>query len=290
VLIEWRISIVKTGSPSRGEEETLMPILKSTNLMIVGMVVLFAVGILVSPSYAGIDPRTIAGMWLFDEGEGDTAPDSSGNGNDGKLTNGPEWDDGKFGDALQFDGTDDYVDVGNADNLSITGDFSFSMWVYISEYPTGWSNMLSKLANDQNAEFNFRYKNSTTAQFYFGTGAAAIICNWNPSEDLPLDEWTHIAGVRKSKTYLKLYFNGVEKRSANISTDAISTEASVTIGRQSDAKFYFNGIIDEVAIFNAALEVEDIQTLMNKGLEEVISAVEFSGKLTATWASIKAQN
>ena len=228
-------------------------------------------------------------MWLFDEGKDDITADASAGKNDGTLQNGPDWTEGKFNEAIQFDGTDDYVDFGNAENLSITGDFTFSMWVQISEYPTSWSNMLSKLADDTHNEFNFRYKDSTSAQFYFGSGAAAVICNWNPSEDLPLDEWTHIAGVRKSKTYLKLYFNGIEKRSANITADAISTEASVTVGRQSDAKFYFNGVIDEVAIFDVALEKEDIQTLMNKGLEESLntSAVDLSGKLVSTWAALR---
>ena len=253
------------------------------------MVVVFIAGVLANSSYAKIDLKNCVGMWLFDEGKGDVTADASGNKNDGTIENAPKWIDGKFGDALQFDGVDDYVSVENTNNLSITGDFTFSMWVKISAYPTAWRNMLSKLVDDTHNEFNFRYKDSASAQFYFGTGAAAIICNWVPSQDLPLDAWTHIAGVRKSKTYLKLYFNGIEKRTANITTDAISTEANVTIGRQSNSMFYFNGIIDEVAIFNVALGVEDIQTLMNKGLKESLnpSAVESSGKLASTWAALR---
>ena len=252
--------------------------------LLIGIVGLFVAGVLTTSSYARIDPETVVGMWSFDEGKDDVAADSSANKNDGTLINDPEWTEGQFGDAIQFDGANDYVDIGNADNLSITGDFTFSLWVNISEYPTSWRNMLSKLVNDTNAEFNFRYKTSTQAQFYFGTGTAAIICSWNPSQDLPLDIWTHIAGVRKSKTYLKLYFDGIEKRSQNITTDAISTDANVTIGRQSNDIFYFSGSIDEVIIFNAALEAEDIQTLMNEGLPR---AVDPSGKLVSTWAALR---
>ncbi len=257
--------------------------------LLIGIVVLFVAGALANSSHARIDPKTIAGIWLFDEGKDDLTADDSANKNDGTLQNGTKWTDGQFGEALQFDGADDYVDVGNADNLSITGDFTFSMWVKITAYPTAWRNMLSKLVNDTNAEFNFRYKDSGSGQFYFGSGAAAVICSWVPSDDLPLDTWTHIAGVRKSKTYLKLYFDGIEKRTANITTDAISTDANVTIGRQSDNKFYFTGIIDEVAIFNAALGAEDIQTLMNKGLKESLNpnAVDLSGKLISTWAALR---
>ncbi len=205
----------------------------------------------------------VVGYWQFDEGTGEIAKDGSGNGNDGTLENGTEWTGGKFGDAVQFDGTNGYVNLGNADSFSITGDFTFSMWVKISEYPTSWRNMLSKLVDDTHAEFNFRYKDSTQGQFYYGTGSAAIICMWNPSEDLPLDTWTHIAGVRKNKAYLKLYFNGVEKRTSDITTDAVSTDANVTIGRQSNAIFYFSGIMDEVAIFTEALGEAEIQSVMS---------------------------
>ena len=252
--------------------------------LLIGIVGLFVAGVLTTASYARIDPETVVGMWSFDEGRDDVTADSSTNKNDGTLQNGPEWTEGKFGEAIQFDGSDDYVDVGNAENLSITGDLTFSLWLNISEYPTGWRNMLSKLVSDTNAEFNFRYKTSTKGQFYYGTGGAAIVLAWNPSEDLPLDTWTHVAGVRKSKEYMKLYFDGVEKRSLNITTDAISTDAHVTIGRQSDNKFYFNGSIDEVILFNVVLGEEDIQTLMNEGIPQ---AVDPSGKLVSTWAALR---
>ena len=55
-------------------------------------------------SYAEIDPETVVGVWLFDEGEGEIAGDSSENGNGGKIF-GAKWVDGKFGKALDFDGT-----------------------------------------------------------------------------------------------------------------------------------------------------------------------------------------
>ena len=69
--------------------------------------------------------------YKFDETSGTTAADSSGNGNTGTLTNmaGTEWTAGKVGGALDFDGSNDYVDLGNglADNM---GDVTFSSWIY----------------------------------------------------------------------------------------------------------------------------------------------------------------
>ncbi|MHC4494231.1 MAG: hypothetical protein ACYSYM_00240 [Planctomycetota bacterium] len=71
----------------------------------------------------------LVGYWPLDEGGGTTTADASGNGNDGTL-NAPKWDAGKFGSALNFDGVDDYVDLGNPPILDFgTGDFTVSAWV-----------------------------------------------------------------------------------------------------------------------------------------------------------------
>ena len=226
-------------------------------LVLVGVALVAALGLVRTAS------AELVGYWSFDEGSGEIAKDGSGNGNDGTLENGTAWTDGQSGYAVQFDGTDDCVNLGNAGSLSITDDFTFSMWVKISQYPTSWRNMLSKLVDDQHVEYNFRYKTATEGQFYYGTGSAAIVCMWNPTEDLPLNTWTHIAGVRKSQTHLKVYFNGVEKRTLNITTEAVSTDANVTIGRQSNNMFYFDGVIDEVALFSHAMEEAEIQSVMS---------------------------
>ena len=52
---------------------------------------------------ANIDPESVVGIWLLDEGQGTTVQDTSGNENDGKIVN-AEWTEGKFGKGLEFDG------------------------------------------------------------------------------------------------------------------------------------------------------------------------------------------
>src|SRR3989338_5343069 len=63
----------------------------------------------------------LVGYWTFDEGAGTTANDSSGNNNTGTLTNGPTWTTGKIGQALNFDGVNDYVDLGFPSALQLSG-------------------------------------------------------------------------------------------------------------------------------------------------------------------------
>src|SRR3989344_3227356 len=94
----------------------------------------------------------LVGHWTFDEGSGTTAQDSSGNNNTGILTNGPTWTTGKIGQALNFDGVDDYVDVANESNFDFerTDPFSISLWV---NYNTTATNMA--LVNKMQPSGNF---------------------------------------------------------------------------------------------------------------------------------------
>ena len=56
-----------------------------------------------------VDLSTAVGIWLFDEGSGDSTKDMSSKGNHAKLTEGPKWVSGKFGKALEFNGEDNCV-------------------------------------------------------------------------------------------------------------------------------------------------------------------------------------
>ena len=66
------------------------------------MVILVVVSVL-NMAYAEINPESIVGIWLLDEGQGKSIKDSSGNGNDGKII-GAKWTNGKLGKGLSFDG------------------------------------------------------------------------------------------------------------------------------------------------------------------------------------------
>ena len=93
-------------------------------------------------SYAEVESENILGIWLLDEGTGDIAEDSSGNGNDGTLGGGPTWIDGVYGKALDFSGSSSYVDCGNAEMLNVDV-FSVSFWCYIPS-TQGWNHMISR--------------------------------------------------------------------------------------------------------------------------------------------------
>ena len=94
-----------------------------------------------------IDLKTATGIWLFDEGKGKIASDLSGQKGDGKLQKGSKWVKGKFGQALEFDGKDDYVQIQPSDqynpkNAKDNCEFTISFWMY--PYEVGGNNPAGK--------------------------------------------------------------------------------------------------------------------------------------------------
>jgi len=113
-------------------------------------------------SYAKIDLGTCVGMWIFDEGNGDIAKDSSGNGNDGKI-NGATWVDGKFNKALSFNGASNYVEVPDAANLNPkTGTNQITVMVYTMK-----DNFLPISYQTDNANVTTSYQFSFQEPSYF---------------------------------------------------------------------------------------------------------------------------
>ena len=101
----------------------LMRQLTFTGLSLILSVCLFAV----APTLAQIEMDTVTGLWLFDEGSGDTAMDSSDSGLDATIAGSPAWVNGVFGSGLELDGVGAYVEVPAHTNP--TDAITVSLWV-----------------------------------------------------------------------------------------------------------------------------------------------------------------
>jgi len=75
-----------------------------------------------APANSAIDKSSIVAVWLFDEGSGQVAHDSSENGNDAEFQGQPKWVDGKFSKALWFNGSTDYIAAPDSESLDINAD------------------------------------------------------------------------------------------------------------------------------------------------------------------------
>jgi hypothetical protein len=222
---------------------------------------------------------------LFDDGKGDVAMDSSGNKNDGKLTNDPKWVDGKVGKALEFDGANSHVVVTNSDSLNPTDAITLTAWVYPKGFTANGNGILTK---DGQYILGVNWPQGGNAEkitqwLNFAAGVGWIIFS---GDAVKQDEWNHIA-VTYDGSVRKAYLNGKMVNSAD-QKGALSVTANnvlIAQGNTGVGSQAFKGIIDELALFNVALSDTDIRDSM----VGFFFAVEPSGKLTTTWASVKSR-
>lgn len=228
---------------------------------------------------AAIDPDTIAGLWLFDEGAGDETEDSSGNGYDGKLEGSPSWVDGRFEKALEFNGSN-YVELLNsAPGLPFGGTSPFSITVWVKNM--GGGVIIGKF----NGGVIGAYVLSVSGTVNFHREVAP----WGLAGTTPLPngEFAHVAATYDGAT-MKIYVDAeldVEQDRLAQNTDLVTPVligARYTSGAPSS---FFSGVLDEVALFNVALTEEQIEEAM-AGLSPNLAVSAF-GKMACTWGEIK---
>ena len=240
---------------------------------------LIVIGIIFTvQSSAKIDSKSIAGVWLFDEGSGKQVKDASGKGNDGTLKNNPQWVAGKFGKALEFDGKDDYVEVPDNDTLDVTS-ITLAAWV---------KGTVNQLVNGNVIVYK---KPSYVLQYWAAVinpgvfvGGQWCGSGWLPSAVIWDNDWHHMALTYDGSTQ-KFYVDGEFKGENTACAGKIDiTTTELTIGTGNVG--FYTGSIDEVAVFDVVLDEDDFKDIITKGLK-AIAAVFPTGKLTTTWGSLK---
>jgi len=206
------------------------------------------------------------GYWKFDAGEGMTAYDASGNSNNGTLeasmTSG-DWVEGKYNTALDFDGGNDYVSIGNPSELNITGEVTLSAWLKTNE-ASGSKTVVSR---GYAYMINAYYGSGIEFYAHDGTDSTGCSVSWDSGWT---DNWIFLTTTIRPYTdgwTIKGYVNGVEKCSGTHSNfdGPRDTSESVYIGSLNGTGRYQNGQIDDVRIYNYALTQEQIKNVMNQG-------------------------
>ena len=218
-----------------------------------------------------------AGEWKFDEGTSTTANDTSGNGNYGTLTNGPIWTSGKYGSGIKFDGSNDYVSVSDSDSFSFVGNsFTVEVWVKPSVNPDDYDVVVGKWNNQASAtkEWLFRPGTSNTWEFRL-IDSSNVSIGRVTTDTIPVSQWTHVTGVYDGSTTsagVSIYVNGVRKDTTNIGTSYAgmsNTTAKLFIGALEDTvsgnSNYYNGVIDDVKIYDYARSASEIAWDYNRG-------------------------
>lgn len=230
------------------------------------------------------DDPALVGLWLCDEGSGDTLGDSSGNANDATGTF--DWGEGRFGDGLLLSaGT---VTVPTSDSInSVTDGLTIAAWFRVdADSNSGIRRQNAYLLEDQSDTepvphgFSFRIwtANGLSPGIYGQT-------------ELTQGEWYHIAGTYDG-AIMKLYVNGDEEAELLDSVGAgITGEWAGDVAAPADelqlkygAEVYIGGM-DEIILFSRALTDAEIMALA--GGWEAAKPVNGQDKLAATWGTIK---
>ncbi|UCE99680.1 MAG: lamin tail domain-containing protein, partial [Planctomycetota bacterium] len=209
--------------------------------------------------------------WKFDEGSGSTAYDSALS-NDGTVY-GATWTTGLIDGALSFDGNGDYVKVN--DSLSMrsldgsTAEYTISLWVKTTQ--TGAAPWDQKVIFERRATYPlsginqwvahiFLNENNATG-FFIGEGGGN---NFFLNDTMAINDgnWHHITATRKNTEYVRVYVDGTLRKSGSTSFNPYTTEiTTIAVRRTNTNTFtgYFDGIIDDVRIYDHALSEDEIE-------------------------------
>lgn len=159
----------------------------------------------------------------------------------------------------QFDGVNDYESFANSPEVNVSGDaLTISTWVKWSIDPSGGSNWASLVNKNVDGQYRLHH-NRTNEHFEFAIRTTSGN-RWVVSETSPVaDQWYHLAGVYDG-SWLHIYVDGVLENSANWSGTILASNSPLEIGRRAVAHDrYFEGMIDDVRIYDRALSGSEIQ-------------------------------
>jgi hypothetical protein len=217
-----------------------------------------------SPTTAKIYPnKNLVAYWHFDEGRGNIIHDVSGNNNSG-IIHGADWVKGVSQSALKFDGVDNYIEIPHSPSLNLTTSITIEVWInqdspdaldrtIIAKGPstTDVSNYDLRILR---GKIRFLFKDPTISWKVYSTMNPVV------SEK----SWTHIVVVHVwgKATSTRIYVNGIERPGAWIvgnGNEVVNPNSYPMYISGTEQLKGFNGIIDEVFIWNKALTDDEIK-------------------------------
>ncbi len=135
-------------------------------------------------------PAGLVGAWAFGEGFGTTTADATGNGNTGSIENATWTNQGRYGNALQFNGTSALVRVPGSASLNLPSAMTLSAWIRPTAAQGGWRTIMQR----ETETYFLNASNSEGALRPSGGGVIGGATQWlsGPTPS-PVAAWTHVA-------------------------------------------------------------------------------------------------
>lgn len=205
----------------------------------------------------------LQGYWRMENNWNDSGPNTYNL----TATNTPTFVAGKYGLAGNFvSASSQYSTIANAScaNLEISGSQTWVCWVKPATL-TSYQAPMSKTKSDLSISHGLLTSADSSGIAYFDMTGLTTNTQVNSGATItPTGVWSHLAGVYNSATTtLKIYVNGIERGSVTASGSATNTTGDFSLGRAgSNNGRYYNGAVDDAAIFNRALSAAEINILV----------------------------
>jgi len=202
---------------------------------------------------ANTDNQNAAGTWANNNGFGiyhlnGDATDSSGNSYDGTLT-GTTTVSGQFSNALDFDGVDDQVNIGDVADFDFgsTTDYTFATWIKTTQSGTT-GRILNKQSTSDFDGYQFKLNSDGTINFQQIGGAKATNQSITSSSSVNDDNWHYIVvTTNRSAGSATMWIDGSQEASAFswVQTDISTSSPAGIAARAQDTNNLFDGTIDQ---------------------------------------------
>jgi len=213
----------------------------------------------------------LVGQWHFDEGAGIIAYDSSEDGTDGTITGATYAGSANamFGDALRFNGTDDYVKVPDSTSLNVT-DYTLELWINANDFTKMYPTLLNRRVQSPTVGYYWIWIKGNCIVLTYSDGIIARSEYW--VTPFSIGEWYHIA-LAKSGSSFTMYKNGSSLGTRSLDyQDAVGGDMFIgTYQGKIASRYNFDGIIDEVRIWNTALTPDMIEERIYYGFNGLMA-------------------
>jgi M6 family metalloprotease-like protein len=192
-----------------------------------------------------------------------SANDSAGS-NHGTEFGNPTYEAGVFNQAISLDGSGDYVNCGNASVFDITNKITVSAWVNINTVTADW---MTAIAKGDSAWRLSTFVNQR--RFHFAVTGGPGWDGADGSTEVPAGEWHHVCSTYDGGT-IRLYLDGVLDGSKSYTGGITTNTYNVLIGENEESwGRYWDGLLDDVRIYNEALSAGDVEKLYFEGTETI---------------------